>query len=777
MKLEAVVRRLASCKTSAEAQALLKELLDHHGAKFRPLGDMPGNHGAVEVGGNADSAMIERGTNAIDATLDLKAEREPALKALRSPREFVEKAYGIPGGQLAEEHRVKKLERLVEEAGIFYRFHNGDRSRTMTIDVRDHGIGIAPDLMPNTILSLHGTNKISKWYLMGQFGQGGAPTLRFSDFSIILSRKAVLEEGEEDAVGFTILLYRDPKEDERFGSYVYVVGADNNLFRVPAPALNFEPGTLVRHINFQVGFASSLVASSAYSVLHARLFDPLLPAWMEFRVPPGTKGAGSLVRRRIFGNRRRLTRSPYVEAQDERWTFLAEDEALGKLIVRYWVLKSDTDRSKKSSFRSTKGSFVDPNYPIHVTYLGQSHAVLPKGLLKARCKLPFTYDHVIVQVDSDGVTRKGRQRLFTATREQLTSEGKALVEQAITRCLLDDPTLREIEEERRERQFEEGLRESTEDLRRALAEMLDRIRPGKYSVKIPIKADGKGKPRKRVRKKKYRGGEPHPTQPDFPTYLRIASRGDPLKFYLDGTRTILIETDAPDGFLSKRGARARLALAPETAKVLDPRSQDVDFKNGWLRITVRLSDGAKKKTEFQVKIILRFRKDGKDVQLDDTRLGLVVEGTGGPSDKEQKIDAPLVIPVKREMSQWVELGWSEADVAEVKGNGGTSIIYVSLENEWLTGTLTRAKWSRAHMEYMRSRYVVQTAFHAFLLHEEGPPQLEGLPEAYAEALEDPELTERLRKAELVRAVRSILTALTTKGALEESATLEVPLEA
>ena len=132
--------------------------------------------------------------------------------------------------------------------------------------------------------------------------------------------------------------------------------------------------------------------------------------------------------------------------------------------------------------------------------------------------------------------------------------------------------------------------------------------------------------------------------------------------------------------------------------------------------------------------------------------------------------------MKEDMSEWKELEWDYSDVAEVKGNGGASIIYVSLENEWLKGTLSRARWSKSRVDYTKTRYIPQVAFHAFLLHEGILPREDGASEEYARLLEDETLVEKLRKAELVRAVRSILTTLTTKGALEEPAMAEDVVE-
>ena len=769
LSLDAALKKLLECKTSKLVASILQELLEHHGAKFRPLGDIPGNHGAVEVGGDSDSAATERVTNAIDATLDLAAEQKPELKACHSPREFVEKCYGIPGGQLANEKNETRLERLADDVGITIGYDFGDKERTMTIDIRDTGIGIAPEKMPSTILSLHGTNKIEKWYLVGQFGQGGAVTLRFSEFSVIVSRKATLDLGDAGLVGFTILKYLEPNGNERFGSYCYLVGPDNVPFSVPADGLDFVPGTLVRHINYEVGFSSSLVAASAYAILHAKLFDPLLPMWMRFTTLPDGKDPGKIESRRIFGNRRRLMRSGYVEESDERMTDLGGDPRFGKIVVRYWVLKSEVDKS-------TKANFCDPNYPIHVTHFGQTHALMPKGLLKDDCKLPFSYDHIIVQVDCDGVTFEGRRRLFTANREAMTSEGKAMVRSAIVKCLLDDPTLRELEEDRREKQFEKGLEQSSEELRKRLAEMLDRIRPGKFVIRVPTEGEGKGKPRRKKRQLGRQRGPGHALQPDYPTYLKIASFGDPLKFYLGSARTVLLETDAPDGFLAKAGSNPRLGLGSETMKILSMGSQDTDFVKGWLRVTVEPDQGAVQGTAFDFEVVLSFEKDGQAVTLTDSRAGMIAKESGAGGEKELKVDAPLVIPVKEDMPEWKELEWDYSDVAEVKGNGGASIIYVSLENEWLKGTLSRARWSKSRVDYTKTRYILQVAFHAFLLHEGILPREDGASEEYARLLEDETLVEKLRKAELVRAVRSILTTLTTKGALEEPAMAEDVVE-
>ena len=54
------------------------------------------------------------------------------------------------------------------------KIHDGDGPTDRIIDVYDQGTGIDQKDFKNTILSISGTNKIRKKYVMGQYGQGGS---------------------------------------------------------------------------------------------------------------------------------------------------------------------------------------------------------------------------------------------------------------------------------------------------------------------------------------------------------------------------------------------------------------------------------------------------------------------------------------------------------------------------------------------------------------------------------------------------------------------------
>lgn len=75
--------------------------------------------------------------------------------------------------------------------------------RRPTLGFRDWGIGLTPELMPSTILSLERSNKLHKRYLHGVVGKGGSVTCLFSKATVIVSRRDPdqLLPGEEERHG------------------------------------------------------------------------------------------------------------------------------------------------------------------------------------------------------------------------------------------------------------------------------------------------------------------------------------------------------------------------------------------------------------------------------------------------------------------------------------------------------------------------------------------------------------------------------------------------
>src|SRR6202034_2587171 len=128
----------------------------------------------------------------------------------------------------------------------------GRESRVLTIC--DKGTGIEPHRMPFTILSLNESNKLSKHYLVGAYGQGGSSTFAFIRFTLIACREA------HSPVGFTLVKYQDlPAEEFKTGHYVYMVMADGTMPTAELDLAEFERGTEVRHFGYDLhNFSSPL---------------------------------------------------------------------------------------------------------------------------------------------------------------------------------------------------------------------------------------------------------------------------------------------------------------------------------------------------------------------------------------------------------------------------------------------------------------------------------------------------------------------------------------
>lgn len=466
----AALKKLLVAKGRDDIFFVLDTLHSLDGGKaisWRPLGDREGNFATVHLTANPEVSLIERITNGIDATFERLAEEKPELKLLRTPRDFSEKALGFKGGVIADSIKRRKKTAAVE-SGVDVILWDGDSPETPTIDITDKGVGLSNQEIPQTILSLNQSNKITKWYLMGRFGQGGSTTFAFSEFSVLISRKF----SDSNDFAFTIIKFQPPAQDEKDGKYVYLIRSEDRLplsVRLEdnkvLSELNFN--TVVRHINYKMGKQNLL---SLYGKLQYYLFDPVLP----FNLVNQQVGAYRERLRRIYGSRDRLNRSDFVEYKSEIQVPPAELD-YGTIVLRYWLFRKRTDPAQKMTF-------VDPDNPIVVTYYGQSHSVLQRRFLY-ECRLPYLQKDLVVQVDCDMVNDVGRRALFPSTRESITSEGSVIIKKVIVEILSNSRELRELNRQREEEFLSEGFNKEQDEMRRNLAEMINRILPGRIALR------------------------------------------------------------------------------------------------------------------------------------------------------------------------------------------------------------------------------------------------------------------------------------------------------
>lgn len=751
-ELKQMFTSLLKATKRAELKEIVRTLGEKYNGTWRLVGDRE-NYPTVHMASSPVSSIIERITNAIDAQLEAIAlYSSEMVKDCESPRKLVEKRYQVVGGYLTSLGDIRnKRERLVDDAGISITAKDGDAEDTPTIDVADAGIGVAKDEFPDTLLSLNRSNKISKWYLMGRFGQGGSATYRFSEYTVMISRRRRSVNDLDNSIPFTIIKYQEARKGEKDGRYVYLVRKDDNLpFSIPADGIGFGGGTLVRHVNYELGKKYLL---DLYGHMETFLFDPVLPFWLrEERSWETNRGQG----RRIFGSRDRLSRTDSVEAKDEFVAHLDHGD-LGDVIVRYWVFKRGTQTKEKLTF-------IDPDEPIVVTYLGQTHAKLPRRILANDCRLPNLHKDLVVQIDCDSITDKGRRIMFTSTREVITEEGRRLLKDALMNTLTDE--LSELDQKRQLEFLSEGVTKAKDDLRRKLAEMINRIKPG--TVGMPSGSSGSKGSKRRTKRRSRRSKPPLPTK-NFPTYIKVGNKEDPLKFSKAWIGTwIEVESDAPDNFLSE--SEAVLELSEETQKIAHVVVKHKDFRGGRLYIKVGLVGEPTIGLEFTFGIRMRAPTPNNVCEFTDSRKAIVVEAQKGGEEKKTPLDAPNIWEVKPNDSFWVENEWTDENVGEVR-EGNSVDIYVSFGNKWLVGALMRSKYTSTAQEVMKSKYLLHMAFYAYLqnkgLYNLTKNENKGESLTPAHDISE-ELLEKIRRDSLEWAARSILTAITSGQAFSKT---------
>lgn len=737
---------LLSATKAGDMSVVVDRLVDNHGGSWRLLGDDDYNSSTVGTASSTIASWTERLTNAIDARLEDVAEQDMATaSSSESPRVFVERKFGIKGGYLTNIDEASR-NKVLEEVGIRTTLWDGDLQDTPTIDIRDTGTGISREEMPKSILSLHKGNKIRKWYLMGRYGQGGSTTFRFCDYTLIVSRRR--RHPITDDVTFTVIRYQPATEGEKEGSYVYLVRAGDRLpFSVPAEGSGFDFGTLVRHIDYRFGKKLFL---DFYGLIEARLFDPVLPFWLEERRSNPQTGE----RRSILGSRDRLEESDTIEndGKGELSVAMGPDGLWGNLKLRYWVFKEGTETK-------TKMTFIDVNDPIVITYLGQTHATLPRYVLNYDCQLPYLAKDLIVQIDCDELTDVGRRAIFTTTREFITDAGQKAFVDILSKTLPDE--LGDFESNRQMSFLSKGIAKEQDEMRKKLAEMINRIRPGSFQIPVGSGQTGRLRTHRRGRP---RGRPPLPTK-EFPTFLRIANKELQLKFSVTRNTWIGLESDAPDGFI--QSGKAEIVLTDRTREFARIAATHTDFKGGRLYLSLALSGIFPNGTTFPCQIELRARTGQGMAEFGDSRDSVVVESRGGDRTKVP-LDAPNIWAVLPDDPQYKKLEWNETSVAEVK-EADSIDIFVSLGNQWYAGAIVNSKYTPGTIEVLKSKYVLHVALFSYLQHKDWKELVKKPPQNGngSEKRVSEDLLDAIKVRSLDWAARTIATALTSEGAIDK----------
>lgn len=501
-----------------------------------PVGGRPNNRGAIEVAADAGRSAIERVTNAHDALLELEYTSHKGIPDCRSPQEAASAWLGVPEREGLAGLSVKQRQDLAAKTVIRLEPGEGKQSRLLT--VIDQGIGISPEKLESTILSLNESNKIQKHYLAGTYGQGGSSTFAFSKYCVIASRHTDSHE-----IAFTVVRYLDlPADEYKTGHYVYLTEG-GKVLTASVIGKDISHGTIVRHFGYDfTNYPSPIGPNSLYGVLNRVLFDPIASVRFENQVH-GWNRVIKGVRNALNGavDQGDETKGPELDYHLPIFNVSLGDH--GDIGIEYWVLKRPEDNKKNPI-----AAFVDPRKPIILTHNGQNQGEITALVVRRDADLPFLRSRLICHIKCDRLSPAAKRLLFSSTREH-SREGFMLtrVQEELVSLLRSDDELRRLNEQAREQSLRDHDESAQQQMRRQVAKLL-RIAGSALQEVGGTHKKGTGDEGRVVRPKPPRKLDPI-TPKDPPTFIRLVWEDEKdISFYANQRRYIRVETDANSSY-------------------------------------------------------------------------------------------------------------------------------------------------------------------------------------------------------------------------------------
>ena len=710
---------LEATNTQQVERALLAYKAANPGVEFQPVGRRPNNRGAIEVASDAGRSMIERVTNMLDALLELEHERHGGTPTCRSPREAASAWLGVPEKDGLSALTNKQRQDLAARAIV--RLEPGEGSQARLLTVLDRGIGIEPDRLESTILSLNESNKIQKHYLAGIYGQGGSSTFAFCKYVVIVSRRR-----ESDRVGFTVVKYEDlPPEDFKTGRYVFLV-RDNAPLEVPASEHQIDHGTMVRHFGYDLtGYTSALGSRSIYGILGRIMFDPVSAIRFENRVHNWN--------RTIKGARNALNGAVDDGDDDTKGPKLDHHVPLfhvdlgdyGFIGIEYWVLARSDAVGGKGRTKPAE-NFVDAMKPVVLTHNGQNHGEISGRIIKdakGGADLPFlqTQGRLVCHVNCDRLSPSAKRMLFSSTREQ-SREGYMLerIRSELIGALRADDELVRLNEDAREQSLKEKDEDARKNMRRQVAKLL-RIAGAALQEIGGTKDLENGQ---REVNPQPTPVKPLPIEPkDPPTFIRIVWENEKkIPLYAGQRRYVRVETDAnsdyhdPDDF----GASKLNIAVGDDIRVFATSP----LKGGRMRIGVECSQSVAVGSTGSIRIEL-YRK-GLPALSDERGYGIVESPEPKEQNRRSKLPDFDVIPVAGPEDDKWEYICDDSDDIEVTqyasnfmmNDGKLYVYYSETFPRFRTEVRRFEQQNEALAMSFRSRYETWLAVHSLLMYQE-----------------------------------------------------------
>jgi len=740
MTADELFNRISNAATVSEVGEAVEEFLasNVNGAAWVPVGGRENNRGTIEVSTDPGRSAVERLTNGIDGVLEAQHESHSGIPDCRSPKDAARAWLGVPEGGLSEMTATQRRA-IAQQISVKIRAGEGRESRIL--EIRDSGIGISPELMATTILSLNESNKMQKHYLAGAYGQGGSSSFAPSKWTLIASRHDNLP------VGFTIVHYQDlPADTYKMGRYVYLT-LNGSVLQTERSQEEFKPGTLVSHFGYDLSpYPSPVGPNSFYGLLNAVLFDPVLPVWLDDHEVHG-------YRRVIKGSRNALNGAIDEGDEPRRGTILSHKIPMfftslgtdyGRIGVEYWVLQRPNRDNKRPS-----AAFVNPTRPIVLTINGQNHAELSQVLIRRNAELPYLTQRLICHINCDHLSAVAKRALFASTREEVRRGAVYdLVQQELVRILRSDDELTRLNSEAREQGREEQDESAVQQMRNEVARLL-RLQ----GVDVGSGTGGESQP---TREGEERPRRPRPPRPaplpidlhEPPTYIKLAwPEGEEITFYPEQRRYLRVITDATSTYHNASNpAQSRINFITTGSGVVSRGSTPLE--GGRMRL---IAEGAASATPGDTGVIrVELSRPGLPV-LSDERPFKTIQVPQAPPAPQRATLPPFRLQAVRGPTDnhWIDLAWPD-DITQVASSAemedGVLVIYYSTVFPKYAGPRQLLEQRDvAKADSYTKRYEIWLAVHSLMLRDK---QL--LSESDQSVAQEDEAAEQREREERVR---------------------------
>jgi hypothetical protein len=752
--------RFLSATTAAQYRDVLSTLGDNeecgldesfgpYKLKWRPFGDRQSNISTINLATKPGRSLAERITNAIDALFE---ERAGTSNNPTSATEAAQKWFGRPevigDANLTEWYRGKGIDRRIHVALL-----PSGVAETPTIDVVDSGVGIKVEDFPTTILSLQQGNKISKFYQIGAWGQGGSATLGFCSYALIVSR----HKENQKRVGYTIIRILNLNDSFKEDCFAYLTLAnDTGLGEVLSCDYNedirlyenttithpplLKQGTLVRHIGFRLedlNKSFQAAPGNMWHFLNVAMFDSLVPfRLLDLRDDDNEKHRDEVIggtRNRLISLSKRSDIDGDIEAKAatqlryyRKPEYIVPAGATHPCVsVEYWVILSHRKVKDSIELRSSSSElYLQPNHPIVGTLNGQNQGERTGQLIRDS-GLPLLSRHMAIHIDATNADRKTKRELFATTREGF-KEGPVLTSilEYLKKILQDDETLAQIEREITAKIAKKDAGTTEDEVKRQIVSLL---KEAGFEVQKEGQADGEGQGDKKLvvekREGRFKEQSPLPTLP-YPevTKFEIVSPKDCLEVRVGDARTLLVETNASSEY-DRRGAIG-IRFEPSNLEV----ATYTPLSGGRLRWRVRPTQTASANDEGQI-IATITRPNGS--QISATLPYKVLPQLEKEAKKSPGFVPPFDIqPIHPEEQPelWATL-WPESIWPEVSGEGrkdvekvaykplqvrGETIVYYSTVFQPYKDMLEKLKLVPSKLAHFETNYKVWIGYHAIM---------------------------------------------------------------